>query len=596
MIRRSVVLKLWLTIIVLVVIVLAILAVYLQQFFNSYVDAMQKSDLSRQAITISEILRKVPSRDLQNKVNHVLSVYHSHYYIITTTGKRAMPIENYINSLPASQKLQLNSKLPLIFSGKPAFLLAPDPQTNLFTIMPIKADNGHILAYLIITLSNQIAGNPTDSIPALIIFAVILVAIFTTGLAFVVSKNVSRPLLEMNIAAEKLAKGQFDIRVRVATLDEVGRLGNTLNRVASELERSMLALTQEKEQMAGILNAMMDMVIATDRKGHTTLLNPSAEQWLRRARTLSIRDQESTTNDLGDWFSELNLLQQKALIARQPIIAELHWQGRDLAVSMTPLYEPDHVTGLRGTLAVMRDITEEKQLDRLRKDFVANVSHELRTPLTLLQGYAEALMDNFGEEPELQEELIRIIHDETLRMRRLVNELLDLAQLESGHFSMHLENIDLSAIVKRVVKKFHGAILERGLQLHLEADAKVLRVLGDEDRLEQVLTNLVDNALRHTKNGSITLRTEASDQQAVVRVTDTGEGISQQDLPFVFERFYKADKARIRTGGTSGTGGGTGIGLAIVSSLIHAHHGEIGVQSSEGIGTTFTIIIPLIQE
>ncbi len=592
MIRRSVVLKLWLTIIGLVVIVLSILAVYLQQFFHSYVSEMQRIDLTNQAILVGEVLRKEPPQMIQNYVNRELSASHSHYYIIASRSKVGFSLNHFIKSLSADEVAQLSTSPPLIFSGVPSFLTKPDQQTIIYAINPIKNQSGKITAYLIITESSQFAGNPNYTIPALIVFAVILGTILTTGLAFVVSKNLSRPLVEMNQAAERLAKGQFDLRVRVVTQDEVGRLGKTFNHVAAELEQSMLALTQEKEQMAGILNAMMDIVIATDRTGVATLLNPSAEQWLRRARTLSMRDQESTPYGISDWPSELTTLQQSALNARKPIHAELQWLGRDLSVTMTPLYEPDHVTELRGTLAVMRDTTEEKRLDHLRKDFVANVSHELRTPLTLLQGYAEALMDNFGDDPLQQDELIHIIHDETLRMRRLVNELLDLAQLESGHFSMHMDNIDICAIVRRVAKKFHGAIQERGLQLHLDETTGSLNVMGDEDRLEQVLTNLVDNAFRHTKTGSITLRTEASDHQAVVRVTDTGEGISEKDLPFVFERFYKADKARIRTGAS----GGTGIGLAIVSSLIRAHHGEIGVQSALGIGTTFTIIIPLVND
>ncbi len=592
MVRRSVVLKLWLTIIGLVVIVLSILAVYLQQFFNSYVAEMQRRDLTSQAVLASDLLRNEPDQTLQNQFNKEWSSSHSHYYLFSSASHTAISLQHYIKSLSPDEISQLSTSPPLILSGVPAFLTNPDQQTNVFAISPIKNHGGRITAYLLITESKQFAGNPNYTIPALIVFAVILGTILTTGLAFVVSKNLSRPLLEMNQAAERLAKGQFDIRVRVVTLDEVGRLGKTFNHVAAELEQSMLALTQEKEQMAGVLNAMMDIVIATDRGGVATLLNPSAEQWLRRARTLSMREQETDAFGISDWPGELSKLQQNALNARKPINAELQWLGRDLSVTMTPLYEPDHVTELRGTLAVMRDITDEKRLDRLRKDFVANVSHELRTPLTLLQGYAEALMDNFGEDPLQQEELIHIIHDETLRMRRLVNELLDLAQLESGHFSMHMDTIDICSIVRRVAKKFHGAIQERGLQLHLDEAADELYVLGDADRLEQVLTNLVDNALRHTKTGSITLRTEASDHQAVVRVTDTGEGISEKDLPFVFERFYKADKARIRTGNT----GGTGIGLAIVSSLIRAHHGEIGVQSALGMGTTITIIIPLVND
>ncbi len=589
MIRRSVVLKLWFTVVGLVVIVLLVLAIYLQQLFNSNVEALQSRDLSSQTLLAAQVLSKASPSYLMVQTVQELSSNHSHYYMIPVGGTAAGSLDRFIRGLSPAERRLLHTGMPIVKDGQPLFLTHEDPQTEMYAVCPIRAANGSLRAYLVVTESRRLAVDLSTTIPAMIVFSVILGTLLATGLAFVISKNLSRPLLEMNKAAEKLAEGKFDIRVRVATVDEVGRLGNTLNHVATELEQSMIALIQEKEQMAGILNAMMDIVIATDIKGHTTLLNPSAELWLRRARTLSMHQQEEG-DDVSEWPDELRELRHNALSAHKPINAELQWFGREMAVTMTPLYEPDHVTELRGTLAVMRDVTDEKHLDLLRKDFVANVSHELRTPLTLLQGYAEALMDNFGEDPEQQADLVRIIHDETLRMRRLVNELLDLAQMESGHFSMRMEYIELSSIVRRVAKKFHGVIQERGLQLLVESDPTPLQVRGDADRLEQVLTNLIDNALRHTKQGSISIWTEAADQQAVIRVRDTGEGISEADLPFVFDRFFKADKARIRTGGT---GGGTGIGLAIVSSLIRAHHGEIGVQSSLGVGTTFTIIIPL---
>lgn len=590
MIRRSVVLKLWLTIVGLVVVVLIILAVYLQQFFYSYVVILQTKNLTDQSVIVSQLLQTDPNY-LHNRIANKISIDHTHYYLLRVAEKQTVPLKKFINHLPTTVSDQLLPNSPLVLLGIPSFISNPDPQTNLYSITPIMDSREHLTAYLVITQPKGSTGDHTNTIPTLIAFAVLLGIILTTGLAFVVSKNISRPLIEMNAAAEKLAEGKFNKRVRVMTQDEVGRLGSTFNYVATELEKSMLALTQEKEQMAGILNAMMDIVIATDRNGNSTLLNPSAKQWLRKTRILGQKDKNP--NHIIDWPKEFIDLQQSALLARKPIHSELLWQGRDLTVTMTPLYEHNQAAELRGTLAVMRDVTEEKRLDRLRKDFVTNVSHELRTPLTLLQGYTEALLDNFGEDPTQQEELIHIIHGETLRMRRLVNELLDLAQLESANFSMHIEPVDLMVLSRYVLKKFHSAISERGLQLQLDSAQKELFVYGDADRLEQVLTNLIDNALRHTKQGTITLQLEATDEQAVIRIMDTGEGIPEKDLPFVFERFYKADKARIRTGGA---GEGTGIGLAIVSSLIRAHHGEIDVQSKVGMGTTFIIILPLLKE
>ncbi len=581
---RSVVLKLWLTIIVLVLVVLAILAMYLQQFFDSYVTGMQRRDLTSQAILVSQLLQREPGRLLTSQIAHVMSALHSHYYLIAPPTVSPTVLA-FINSLTPAQQQLLRQDQPIIQRGVPSFIASPDPRTSMYAFMPILGSVNQVAAFLLITESNDVAGDPSRTIPGLIIFAVVIGTLLTTGLAFVVSKNLSRPLIEMNDAAEEMARGRFDMRVTVVTQDEVGRLGRTLNQVAEELEQSVRALTEEKEQIAGILSAMTDAVVATDMHGQFILLNPAAEQWMRTLRAL--RTDDETPYALPQ---DLVSMQRDTLEARTSIERSVEWRGRDLLVTMTPLYEPDNQFQLRGTLAVIRDVTEERRLDRLRKDFVANVSHELRTPLALLQGYAEALVDDFGEDPIQRREITQIIHDESLRMRRLVNELLDLAQLESTHFSLRMEALDLSALTRKIARKFQGIFMDRDLTLAVEDLSGPVMTCGDSDRLEQVLTNLIDNALRHTTRGGVTLRLDATERQAILRVIDTGQGIASEDIPFVFERFYKADKSRMRARG------GTGLGLAIARSLIRSHHGDIGVESTVGVGTTFSIVLPILSD
>lgn len=582
MIRRSIVLKLWLTIIALVLVVLAILALYLEQFFDSYVVTMQRRDLMSQAILVSELLEQEPDPVLAYDIGvHVVTALRSHLDIISPPDDNAS-VRRFLRGLSVQQQRALAENQPIILQGIPSFMKSPDPQTDMYALIPVILSFGQTTAFVVISESRDVAGNPAGTIGGFISVAVLVGLLMTTGLAFVVLKNLSRPLLEMNVAAEQMARGQFDMRVRVVTQDEVGRLGQTFNHVARELEKSVYALTQEKEEITGILSAMIDAVIATDTEGAITLLNPAAKQRIQHNRALA--NEEDFPIKLPP---DLVKLQQDTLAARKATTREFEWNRHILIAHMTPLYAPDDPTTLRGTLAVLRDVTDERKLDRLRKDFVTNVSHELRTPLAMLQGYAEALLDDFGEDPEQRMEFIRIIHDESLRMRRLVNELLDLAQLESGHFSMRLELIDIVALLRRVARKFQGLAAERDLSLSVHTDLVELDVTGDNDRLEQVFTNLVDNALRHTFAGGVTLALATASEHAIIRIIDTGEGIHEEDIPFVFERFYKADKARTRARG------GTGIGLAIARGLVRAHGGDIGVQSTRGVGTVFTILLPL---
>ncbi|MCY0869798.1 MAG: ATP-binding protein, partial [Firmicutes bacterium] len=492
---------------------------------------------------------------------------------------------------------------PIIASGMPPFVKHPDPSTDLYALMPVTTPLGQPEALLLITESSAVAGDPERTISSLIIFAVVLGTLLTTGLAFVVSKNLSNPLLEMNSVAETMARGRFDQRVRVVTRDEVGRLGQTLNHLAGELNDYVHALTKEKEEISGILGAMTDAVVAADADGRVRVLNATATRWLAAAGAIDAKqlvaesDGESGESApalpehaqpgiVRHLTGELQAMHEEVLATRAGTEREFTWHSRIFLASMSPLFEPDDPERLRGTLAVVRDVTKERRLDRLRKDFIANVSHELRTPLALFQGYSEALLDEFGDDPETRREMTAIIHEESMRMRRLVNDLLDLAQVESSSFTLRTQPIDVTPVVRRVARKFQNVCTDRGLGLDVEAPTEPCVVAADADRLEQILTNLVDNALRHTHEGGIRMRVSVFASEVVIDVSDTGEGIAREDLPFVFERFYKADKARTRSQG------GTGLGLAIVVGLVHAHGGSITVDSEPGRGTVFHVSLP----
>lgn len=242
---------------------------------------------------------------------------------------------------------------------------------------------------------------------------------------------------------------------------------------------------------------------------------------------------------------------------------------------------------MRGAVAVVRDVTEERRHDKLRKDFIANVSHELRTPISMLQGYSEAIVDGVTSSDEERKEVAQIIYDESLRMGRLVNELLDLARMEAGFIDLNKETVEVDSYLERIVRKFANYQKEKLLRIELVGAEPQQIANFDPDRIEQVLTNLIHNAIRHTDaNGTVQVRYEREANYDVFSVIDTGSGIPEEDLPYVFERFYKADKARTRQRG------GTGLGLAIAKNIIEAHTGMITVQSKLGEGTTFRFLIP----
>jgi len=580
-IQNSVVAKLWLTIISLFIVVLALLSMFLEQLFDNYFYKAEEDRLERRTAHMATVLLDYP-----NPVSEIV--------IRELALEEQGEAELYSGELSERTIAKLSSEeLQLLVSGGPVVQRGFAPKWDLerkveeesfFALQPL-IRNGQIDGVLFVSQPiDAVAG--VGKVRELLFFSAGLGIVLATGLAYVVSRNLSNPLLQMNKVAEEMAQGDFHGKVQVVTSDEVGRLGLTLNALAHKLEQNIDDLEREKEQLSSIITSMTDGVIAADLNGTITLANPPARHFANEGMRLQGR-----TPDDGEQLQlprDLYELEQRVMKDREAILEELNWQGRILVVTMVPLYEKDGST-LRGVVAVLRDITDERKLEKMRKDFVANVSHELRTPLAMMQGYSEALLDEFGDDPEQRHELTQIILDETHRMRRLVNDLLDLAQLESGQFQMHKDELDMKNLVQRVGRKFMTVGHERGIELQkliAESDEPVL-VYGDSDRLEQVFTNLIDNAFRHTTSGGqITLSMEQDPDFVRVSVRDTGEGIPADDLPYIWDRFYKVDKARTRSKG------GTGLGLSITLNIVKNHQGNIIVTSEEGQGTQFTVHLP----
>lgn len=575
MIRNSVVAKLWLTIVGMVFLVLAILSVLLQQFFNKYVVQRETEQLTQLATSIQQVVASTDHLTTAATIANQLAKHVQQAQVDYTTSMTSH------SSLTSTYQHFTTAQKRAFAEGQPVSIHMKSDNTEELAVYVQIHPKQHPVGILSVTQTMSSLDEPANQMRNLIFFDTILGIVLATGLAFVVSKNLSRPLIEMNRAAEEMARGHYVQRVDVVTSDEVGRLGNTFNALATELANTIEQLSMEREGLRRILSSLQDGVVATDVDGRVTLANPPA---LRQLRTLSVAEQGVV--DMTFLPSRLMTLFSQVTDLREPAVREVTWEGRTITITMLPLYEMDGVQ-LRGVLGVLRDITEERRLDRLRKDFIANVSHELRTPLSMMQGYTEALLDDISEDPDMRIELTEIIHDEALRMKRLVNDLLNLAQLESGQFQMSMEMIDFAVIMKRIGRKFSALAQEYGVAFHLRLPTTELWMKADADRMEQVFTNLLDNAFRHTPSGDIAFEAEVRDHYAYIRVADTGAGIPEEDLPFIFERFYKADKARTRSRS------GTGLGLSIARHIVFEHNGDILVDSVIGKGTTFTVVLPI---
>lgn len=416
--------------------------------------------------------------------------------------------------------------------------------------------------------------------------------LLTTFFAFFLLTKITQPLREMKDAANKVSQGDYTTRVAIRSSDEIGELANSFNQMASELQTLIRDIQHERDLLSGVLRSMTDAVITFDASGSAISTNPQGRHLLDEWMSAEWTDEEEEDAPFSAVPGPLRETFCNVISRGKELTVKIHVKDGVWSVVMAPLASDD---GVRGAVAVLRDVTEEFKVDKMRKDFVANVSHEIRTPLSMMQGYSEALLDDIAASPEERRELVQVIHDESLRMGRIVKDLLDLARMEAGHLEMNFQQLDVNGLISRVYRKYSALSKDRHIRLERsEADPSLVLEAADGDRLEQVLTNLLDNAFRHTPEGAgikLSAQRIEGPKGAIVeiKVADEGQGIPRRDLPYIFDRFYKADKARKRE-----STGGTGLGLAIVKNLVEAHNGTIKAESIEGEGTTFTITLPVV--
>ncbi|MEW6625032.1 MAG: ATP-binding protein [Bacillota bacterium] len=451
--------------------------------------------------------------------------------------------------------------------------------------IPIIVDN-QVIGGLLLNAPVSGLSSTVTSVRQLIIYAALAAVAFASIVGYGLSKSISRPLREMSRVTLEMAKGNFKQKVTVNSQDEVGQLARNFNDLTVTLDKTINALAKEKGKMENILDNMAEGVVAVDQQNNLILLNPRAEETfgVNVSRVLG-----KPIHTLGDGQELSNLLDRvlKSGSKGSEVMEFALEHGKKYILAHASSLKSEKETPF-GAVAVLQDITEIRQLDQLRRDFVANVSHELRTPLTSIRAFVEALLDSMIDDTATQQRYLNVIHDETLRLDRLIHDLLDLALIESGKANWDLEMVDLREVVQQVVVKLKHLMDQKNLTLNIDLAGEELQVLANVDRMQQVLINLISNSIQFTSNnGEISIKVQKRDNQVWVEVNDNGSGIPEEDLPYIWERFHRVDKSRARHKG------GTGLGLSIVKLIVEAHGGKVGADSKLGQGSTFYFTLPV---
>ena len=450
-----------------------------------------------------------------------------------------------------------------------------------YAAIPVRAaDSGRIVAALRVA-------EPLDRLEfAIARFhrTLLLAAFLALGVAVVIAtiaaQLMSRALRGITMAARRMSSGDLGARIRLSGDDEIGQLGRTLDGLAENLSQSLAELRGERDLLGRMLESMQEGVLVLDRDLRILLINRALREMLLLGSDVVGRLPIETIRN-----AELQAVLDAAASQGKPASGEVEIAGlgqRRFMVHSTPLGgEP------RGLVAVFVDVTEIRKLETMRKDFVANVSHELRTPIAAVRSAAETARRAIEKDPEAAVRFVDMIERNALRLQELVEDLLELSRIESKQFKPKSEPVDIAEQAEQVLALFRDAAEKKRLTMTLVAPPAPPVAHADKRAVEQVLTNLIENAVKYCRDSvSVTVRIVEREGMFRVSVEDTGPGIDPKHLPRLFERFYRADKGRSRDMG------GTGLGLSIVKHLVETMGGNVSVESAPGRGTTFSFTLP----
>ena len=443
---------------------------------------------------------------------------------------------------------------------------------------PVKAGDNFFIIYIYDNREN--VSDLISQLFLIIVQALLVGLLISVLLSFLLSKTMITPIEKLTEGAERVAAGDFSSAIQVESSDEIGVLTTTFNDMAAVLEETIHAVENERNKLDTLFLHMTDGVVAFAGDGTIVHCNPAASEMLEN--NVEMMDYESMFGGLYP-LEELLSLQRPNFKE-----GELHIQGKFLEVYFAPF---DQESG-SGVLAVLHDVTAQRKNEEMRKEFVANVSHELRTPLTNVRSYAETIRDTEEIPREMENNFLDIIIGETDRMTHIVQDLLTLSRLDSGRADLKMTRFHFGEAIGSVCRAVeleaqrHGHRLERGYVLE-----DLPMIIGDRDRLEQVMMNVIGNAIKYTPdNGVIRVTAGSAGNTVWMEVADNGIGIPKSDWNRIFDRFYRVDKARSRESG------GTGLGLSIAKEIVQRHGGTIGLTEHEGPGTTVRIVLPIRQD
>ena len=457
----------------------------------------------------------------------------------------------------------------------------------LINVHPIQSMTGDtVLGALYVKSDIEVQYQQIKNIAVIFVTASLLAVGISMVVAILIAHSITQPIGEMREQALRIARGDYSRKVTVHGKDELGQLALTFNQLAEQIEETQDAMESERNRLNSVLSHMSDGVVATDRRGKVITINDMALSLLGISKEAAVGQNILNLLDIEKDYTLRKILEstEELLIERNE---SNYGDNKIIRVEFSMIRrESGFISGL---VAVMHDVTEQEQNERDRREFVSNVSHELRTPLTSMRSYIETLSEGAWQDQEMAPRFLKITLDETDRMIRMINDLLDLSRMDNDNLKLNIEMVNFNELVNFVLDRFDVIIAnsEKKYRIVREFTQRPLFVEVDTDRMIQVIDNIMNNAIKYSPDGGkITVRLMETHNNVILSITDQGLGIPKKDISRIFERFYRVDKARARKQG------GTGLGLAISKEVVKALGGTIWATSIENYGSTFYISLP----
>lgn len=456
-----------------------------------------------------------------------------------------------------------------------------------FNVQVIQAAGDTVVGVLFVKSDLEEKYREIINIAYIFITASIVAIVISIIVAVLISRSITQPIGEMQDQALRIAKGDYGRKVPVKGKDELGQLAETFNQLGERIAETQEAMESERNRLNSVLAHMTDGVVATDRRGKVIIINEMALSLLNVKQEEAIGQSILTLFDMDEEYTLRKLLENPDEILLNRPSNDANIESLILRIDFSMIRrESGFISGL---VAVIHDVTEQEKTEQERREFVSNVSHELRTPLTSMRSYLEALNEGAWKDEKIAPNFLKVTLDETDRMIRMINDLLNLSRMDSGNTDYQFELINFKDLVHFVLDRFDMMVNnhEKNYIIRREFTQRDLWMEVDADRMIQVIDNIMNNAIKYSPDGGvITVRLVETHNNIILSVTDQGLGIPKKDLTKIFDRFYRVDKARAREQG------GTGLGLAISREVLKAHGGTIWAESRENVGSTFFISLP----